>query len=158
MNTDISSRKNLLLVRYQYLLDQRKNLAENTFKVLATYQALILAIGAMQLAISGKAVDGGLESHMIEFAVYAVYFLHLFVSLTCVVLLVSGILSWIGYKHEELRIEVELSGEDFVSSNGTSYWGFLKWYETYLIAAVVAANIFHLLMVPLLMSIPYQAS
>ncbi|WHU02596.1 hypothetical protein [Sphingomonas sp. NIBR02145] len=129
-----------LLERYKYILSQKRDLNDRTFKIASVFQALVLVIASGQykilLDISSKSIsaDRGI-------AVSWTIFLFLCLASVCyITLLVGGLYSWLKYRSDEAKIELLVFGNP--RPNPTILDCF-RWYETYLILAGILAPAVH---------------
>ncbi|MBS7457364.1 hypothetical protein [Coralloluteibacterium stylophorae] len=127
--------KDFMLERYKYVLEQKKFLNKTTLALLAIYQAgLALVVGAhyrLWTALAEERVSEGFASAASDGLLMLLWVLALF----SVSMLISGILSWLDYRHAEALMEDEyLGGSRPLPKIGRLF----HWYETYVAIAILA--------------------
>ncbi|KQT52406.1 hypothetical protein ASG62_14355 [Aureimonas sp. Leaf427] len=132
-----------MVERYKYILDQKKSLNERTFKIAAFYQAVTLAVATAQFKVVSEAANKSLRTTLAVDASWGLFIIFCFVSMVTVLLLVGGITAWADYKIEEEALEAGLLSDTRIEGR---FFDFLKWYETYLIAAAILGVVLYLLM------------
>ena len=121
-----------LLERYKYILNQKKDLNERSFKVASVYQATILAIAAAQYRVITDVQDGKVFILSGSVLSWSLFGLMCLASAFFIVLLIGGIASWLKYRKDEGEIEIKMFGLARPIPKTIDY---LRWYETYLVAA-----------------------
>lgn len=135
--------RDFLLERYRYILAQKQNLNESTFKVSAVYQALLGAVGIAQFNICQAFFEKKMAANISLVFSSATLIFFLLSSVFVLVLMVSGVRSWIGYRQEEAQIESQV----FKKSRALpKVKNLLFWYETYIIFFIVVLSIFAVLL------------
>lgn len=78
---------------------------------------------------------------------WVIYWMHLLLCMICVVLLVSGLLSWSRYKGDEAELEVflELPASTLVGKKGKLR--LIGWFEVWIIFGILTLNFLHLRLV-----------
>ncbi|WP_152031529.1 hypothetical protein [Pseudomonas putida] len=127
----------IMLEKYKYILSQKQALNEATFKIVAVYQALVLALAAGQYTVLTTYENAPLKPVWALSVTYMLLGMYVTVSLLIVALLVGGIFSWKGYRKDESVIELQVYGVGKESIKLKSVW---CWYETYLVLFVVVAS------------------
>lgn len=133
--SELNFPEQIRLERYRYILDRKKSLNENTFKIVSFYQAVALIIGTAQFAICDRISTTELDLDLAKAGSYGLLFLMLLSSLVSVIAVAGGIASWIDYRREEMTIETD-SG--LLAREGPSLRNALRWYETYIAFGVVS--------------------
>ncbi|WP_295191123.1 hypothetical protein [uncultured Brevundimonas sp.] len=131
-------RDQFLIERYKFILEQKRQLNANTFKVVAIFQALSLAIIGAVVALVTQLGEGKVDVHL---AVYAARFcagLMAAVGVFAALVIVSGLSAWINYRADEAQVEAEVFG----SARAQPSWRDApKWYETYILLAIFAFTV-----------------
>lgn len=127
-----TAKEAVLLERYKYILDQKKNLNERTFKIASVYQVLVLAIVTGQFSIVSDERSGRLDQQIAIDASWGLFILLAIVTFILFALIIGGILAWLGYRKDEIDIEMLVRG---VSRNEPKLRDIFKWYETYILLA-----------------------
>src|SRR5215218_5749898 len=104
-------KSDFVLERCKYFLARKHALNEGTFKVVAIYQAVALAIFAGQFGISGQRKGDVIGRDTAIFASYGLLVFFLFASVLTLCLLVGGVAAWLKYRADEAGIEREVIGE-----------------------------------------------
>ena len=151
-----SIEESLKLERYKYVLEQKKGLNERTFKIVTIYQAIVLALAGAQFKIMAELADNKLDSALASDATWILFGIFVFISTTTVALLGGGLAAWMGYKRDEASIISYSIGND---DNMPFIKKIFRWYETYLILAIVAGVILYLIALfncifPIIISFP----
>jgi hypothetical protein len=133
-----------LLERYKYILDQKKNLNERTFKLAAVFQAAVIIIASAQYKIVTD-----IQSGEIDFRTGTAFCWSLlgvsFISAICfVALILGGLFSWLKYRSDEQKVEVKVFG---VSRSAPALRDCFRWYETYLITMAVMFPVAHYILI-----------
>jgi len=129
------------LERYKYVLGQKKDLNEKSFKLATVYQAaVILACGATYKVVcdARSGVVTAQEGLAFEWAIFGIMTL---ASLFFALLIAGGLLSWLKYRRDEADIEFAVTGTCRPAPGRSDI---LRWYETYLIIGAVAVPLIHL--------------
>ncbi|WEK29130.1 MAG: hypothetical protein P0Y58_19760 [Candidatus Pseudomonas phytovorans] len=127
-------KEELKLEKYRYVLAQKQALNEATFKIVAVYQALVLALAAGQYTVVTAYAKAQLKPSWALPSSYMLLGLFIMVSALILALLVGGVLSWKGYRDDESKIEHEVLG---VPKAAIKWRSLLCWYETYLVLFVL---------------------
>jgi len=126
------------LERFRYILDQKKNINNNTFKIVAFYQAFALAIGGAQFSIFRYVFDKSINLQIAQSASFALFIISCLISFFSVLLIICGIASWINYREEEHEIDSKF-GKSMRDLPGK--WSWLKWYESYIVIAILFSQV-----------------
>lgn len=127
----INADESFLLERYKWILERRRDLNNNTFKITALYQTSLAFILSGEFAVLslGKSSELFIQIMLtkILWSVFVVF------SLFAMLLLCSGIKAWIGYRLDEIKIEriMGLAPRDPPKLSQA-----LSWYETYIIILI----------------------
>jgi uncharacterized iron-regulated membrane protein len=140
-----------LLERYRYVLEQKRQLNGATFRIAATYQALLLATGGGAFAVIERTLN---ESVPVLFALLCLRALTIFVLLLGAfgaLMVASGIVSWLKYRRDEADIEVQVYSS---ARPAPVVRNIFRWYETYILMMIVvsssvAAAVIHFFAIPL---------
>lgn len=124
----------LLLERYKYVLDQKKNLNDATFKVAAFFQAVLLVILGAQFRILELAQKKEVTVELARLGSWGLFWAVIALGAVSILLIVGGIATWFDYRREESELELLLGG---TSRHLPSLRGLLRWYETYIVAIIV---------------------
>ncbi|MFF7063054.1 hypothetical protein [Pseudomonas sp. NPDC008258] len=130
-------KEELKLEKYRYVLAQKQALNEATFKIVAVYQALVLALAAGQYTVVTAYDKAQLKPAWALPSSYMLLGLFIMVSVLILALLVGGVLSWKGYRDDESEIEHEVLG---VPKDAIKWRSLLCWYETYLVVFVLVVG------------------
>jgi hypothetical protein len=122
-----------LIERYKYVLAQKQELNKTSFKVIGIYQALIVAIAAVDFQIVKESFNKNVSVAACKVGVVILSIASIFIAVMCIALLISGLKSWIKYRSDESEIELSVFGR---SRPNPKWRDALRWYETYLILAV----------------------
>lgn len=126
--------RDFALERYKYVLDQKRELNRTTFSVVAIYQAGLIVVTGGHLSVRSavakkelSAVDG---AALLDGASW------LLVAITAfgVLMVLSGVVTWLGCRRDESEIEAEYLGE---ARRLPTWRSALAWYETYIILAMI---------------------
>ncbi|WP_437018698.1 hypothetical protein [Streptomyces sp. enrichment culture] len=124
-----SERRDFILERYRYILQQIHAVNENAYRFLAIYQTiatglvgatLALFVGYRKWGISPSAARGGVIGLITLTTVVAAF---------TITLIIIGIFSWIDYRNEECDITDEMISPGFRKRPNRR--NFFRWYETY---------------------------
>lgn len=130
--------------RYKYILEQKKNFTLITFKVLALYQAALLAIATIQFKILEKLTSQEIDTLLAYTSSWVVYFMHMTLSVMCASLLISGMFSWVSYKKEEAYIETSYGIRRGISyASKLSFLKILRWFEFWAVLGFILINALH---------------
>ncbi|WP_252088843.1 hypothetical protein [Pseudomonas sp. MWU13-3659] len=130
----MSLEENFKIEKYKYILARKQALNEVTFKIVAVYQALILALFAGQYAVYTSAGKGTLTPALALQSTYVLFALFVMVSVLILALLVGGVFSWMSYRQDESEIELAVTG---VPKRPIALADLWRWYETYLVLFVL---------------------
>jgi hypothetical protein len=122
------------LERYRYILDRKKSLNENTFKIVSFFQAIALVIGTAQFAVVDRLSAGSLILNLAKTGSYGLIALMILSSLASVIAIVGGIANWMDYRREEMAIEIDAG---LPPREGPSLRNALRWYETYIATGIL---------------------
>jgi len=132
--------KDFLIERYKYILGQKKDLNERSFKIASVFQALLLLVASGQykvvLDLEGGSI-GADRGILVSWAMFA----FVCIATACYLsLLLGGLFAWIKYRGDEATIEADVFG---AARSPPRVKDCLRWYETYLIVAGLAAPLVH---------------
>lgn len=122
----------LVVERYKYILDQKRDLNERTFKIVAIYQAVVLAIAVGQFQVSSDTARTSLKPETAIVATWSLFAIFAFISVFSAVLIIGGIAAWLNYRRDEANIEIDVLG---CSRPAPRFRDAFKWYETYILLA-----------------------
>ena len=123
------------LERYRYVLEQKRELNKTTFLLVAIYQAGLALVAGANLAVRTALSKRELTDVAAEVLLKGSAWLLLAVTGFALVMLVSGVLSWLGCRREEAAIEAVYLG---VARPLPTMRSALAWYETYIAIAMIA--------------------
>lgn len=127
-----------LLERYKYILDQKKNLNLNTFKIISYYQVFMAGIAIGQFHLIKDSESNGIGEKIAVLGSWGLFALATMVSLVCCLMIFSGIASWIDYRRDEADIEAGKLGS---GRKAPDLADALSWYETYILALIICVNV-----------------
>jgi hypothetical protein len=122
--------------RYKYVLSQKQKLNDNTFKILALYQALCIALVSGIYVVYTAIEKDEISSRDGAGFLWAIVGLFELVSVFTIMGLAAGIRAWVGYRTDEIEIEAGSGLEPRAKPSIRSVFG---WYETYFILFVMVA-------------------
>ena len=126
---------NFLLERYKYVLSQKQSLNGATLQIITIYQAGLALVVSGQFAISAAVAAAKLDNEVARAGTFALLGLMSVLSTFALLLLVSGVAAWLGYRREEAQIENDVLGTSRPAPNLTSV---VTWYETYFGIVIIA--------------------
>jgi hypothetical protein len=129
----------IAIERYKYILQQIHSINENVYRFLTIFQTLGTAIVSAALALFVSYSSWGINPETARIAIHGLLVLLTFIACFTVLLVVSGIVSWIDYRKEECSLTEQYLGSDFRTPPRLR--NFYRWYETYIIAFVIATTI-----------------
>ncbi|MFG1914578.1 hypothetical protein [Micromonospora sp. NPDC048898] len=125
------------LERYRYILRQIEGANQNTYRFLALYQAIATSLATACVALFLGYGSWGIRPEFARAGLIALMFLLSLVAAFSVVLIVAGIFTWVDYRREECQLVNLVAGDGFRSP--PQWRGFLRWYETWIIAFIFAS-------------------
>jgi hypothetical protein len=136
---ELSLSEKLIEERFRYILRQKEKLNESTFKIASFYQVVFFGL----IAGGGYLLEAAKSEKLDAYQVKSLGFLGaafgVLVSIICILLITSGVLSWLKYRREEHEIELEVHGSTRPAPTGKDV---LRWHETYVVIAMVAMTTF----------------
>lgn len=129
-----------LLEKYRYVMDQKKNLNDNVFKIVALYQASTALVAFAQYTLLQGVRESEISKDTAIELSWWVYYILIAFSALCIIMVVGGVYSWRGYRRDQIEIETQVFG---VASDPPSWRNAWRWYETYIIAAIVVIAVLH---------------
>ena len=127
-----------LLERYKYVLSQKQGLNGATLQIITIYQTGLALVVSGQFAIVAAVVAAKLDPGVARAGSFALFGLMSVLSTFSLLLLVSGVGAWLGYRREEAQIEREVFN---VSRPAPNLKSAITWYETYFGIAIIAIYI-----------------
>ncbi|WP_422736233.1 hypothetical protein ACN263_21925 [Micromonospora sp. WMMD729] len=125
------------LERYRYILRQIEATNQNTYRFLALYQTIATALATATVGLFLGYDSWGIAQ---GFAYAGLIALMLLLSITAafaILLILAGMFSWMDYRREECELVNSIVGESF---RAPPQWrSFLRWYETWIIAFIIAS-------------------
>lgn len=121
-----------LIERYKYILDQKKNLNAQTFKITTFYQVITLAIFTGQFSVLDKFNQRQLPGSVAYLASTSLYAFFIIVTALSSALIIGGIYAWRGYRKDEDDLDQQIRGTTRLKDAKIRI---LSWYETYIIAS-----------------------
>lgn len=134
-----NSNQEFKLERYKYILQQLHSLNENIHKYLIVFQTLVTAVigGAVTIFVSWKNLK--LEGEVARISIHGLLYLLLIISLFVIISVIAGLLSWLDYRKEEVKLLDAAIKPGF--RNKPKIGNFWRWYETYLIIFILFSSI-----------------
>ncbi|MFG1866749.1 hypothetical protein [Micromonospora arborensis] len=127
----------LRLERYRYILRQIEDANQNTYRFLALYQAIVTSLATACVALFLGYRSWGIQPGFARAGLLALMFLLSLVAAFAVVLIVTGMFTWVDYRREECELVNLVAGEGF---RAPPRWrNFLRWYETWIIGFVIVS-------------------
>lgn len=131
MSTEKDNLSNSLLIeRYKYILLNRNQLNNNTFKIITLYQIILFGTFTAFYNIYQSKLVSSIKKIYCD-TLMLLFFLS---SLILVMVLLGGILSWLDSRHDEIKILVRVS--DYKKEK-ISWQSIFKWYETYITFSIL---------------------
>jgi hypothetical protein len=126
--------EHFLQERYKHVLEQKRSLNDKTFLLLSVYQSIFaLASGGLAYSFMNDFKDHPERKFQ---AVQALVLAVCGSGLFTIMLLACGLVAWLSYRREQLKIEREIFSVSLVD---VKFSDVLKWYETYIILAVAVS-------------------
>lgn len=132
-----------LLERYKYILKQKQDLNERTFKISAVYQATIVLVCSAQYKILLDIQKADISYENGKSFSWACFAILCTASAYYLALIIGGLLAWLKYRRDEASIEEKVFGSGRAAP---SVRDFMRWYESYLLTAAIAAPIGYLIL------------
>ena len=136
---DVSERRDFILERYRYILQQIHTVNENAYRFLAIYQtiatglvsaALALFVGYRKWGVGAATAQGGVVGLLSLTSIVAAFTMTLFV---------VGLFAWLDYRKEECEITDEMVRIGFRKRPNPR--NFFRWYETYVLLFILVSVI-----------------
>jgi hypothetical protein len=127
------------LERYKYVLSQKQKLDETTWKVVSMYQSAVFVLGSGIFAVAAASDKAALSRELSFIGLSALYCLFLILSAFSIILLVSGMLSWLAYRRDEDEIMLIAGG---TPKSPVRIVDIFRWYETYVILLMLGIAAF----------------
>lgn len=124
---------------YKYILQQLQFLNENTHKYLTLFQTLATAVigGGVLIFISWRQVN--IDAGTAKVGISGLLWLFIILGVFVVFSIISNVLSWYDYRHEEVKLLKKEVGTEFRKA---PKWGNMyRWNETYLLIFIVVVII-----------------
>ncbi|MFG2085438.1 hypothetical protein [Spirillospora sp. NPDC048824] len=137
---DITIADSLAYERYKFILQQIHALNENVYRFLAIYQSLTTVLAGAGLSIFVGYRKWGVQPDVARTGLLAAVALATLIALFAVLLIVVGILSWVDYRREECELADQFVRPGFRKPPKVA--NFFRWYETYIIAFILASVVF----------------
>lgn len=124
---------------YKYILQQLQFLNENTHKYLTLFQTLATAVigGGVLIFISWKQVN--IDAGMAKVGINGLLWLFMILGVFVVFSIISNVLSWYDYRHEEVKLLKKEVGAEF--RKAPRWRNLYRWNETYLLIFIIAVII-----------------
>lgn len=130
--------KEFVLERYRYILEQKKFLNKTTFVVISTYQAGLALVIAANYQLWVAFADKKLSKVFVSIATGGLMLLLWAIALFSISILVSGLVSWLGYRNDEASIEMRYLGGSRPLPGANRVF---HWYETYVVLGILVVTI-----------------
>lgn len=127
-----------LIERYKYILSRKQSLNETTFKIAAIYQVIIIALAIAQFNIITMRSARTVTLEEASFFSGSLMVMLTILTFLIISLLLGGIFSWLKYRKEESKIELETFGR---SRELTKISNIFRWYETYIALIVIIVQV-----------------
>ncbi|GGL07723.1 hypothetical protein [Planomonospora parontospora] len=128
------------LERYRYILHQISALNDNAYKFLGIYQTLATTIIGVALALFVGYRQWQINPATAKAGIIGLLCLETAVAAFTILLIITGILSWIDYRREEVDLTNRLVHQGFRNlPRMKNSW---RWYETYIIGFIAASTLF----------------
>ncbi|MEU1393630.1 MULTISPECIES: hypothetical protein [unclassified Nonomuraea] len=131
--------KDFGLERYRYILQQLNTLNDNVYKFLGIYQTLTTAIAGAALALFVGYKNWDIPPHLARSGVVGLLFLETVVAFFAVLIIVTGILSWIDYRREEVELTDRIVHSRF--RRAPTFRNFWRWHELYIIIFILVSTL-----------------
>jgi uncharacterized iron-regulated membrane protein len=125
--------------RYKYILQQLHASNENVHRFLALYQSLATAIAGAGLALFVGYKKWGIGAPTAQAGMVGLACLLSVVAGFTILLVISGVFTWLDYRKEECELANALTKPGF--RRPPELRNFLRWYETYVILFVAASMV-----------------
>jgi hypothetical protein len=124
---------------YKYILQQLQFLNENTHKYLALFQTLATAVigGGVLIFISWRQVN--IDAGTAKVGINGLLWLFIILGVFVVFSIISNVLSWHDYRHEEVKLLKREVGTEF--RKAPKWRNMYRWNETYLLIFIVVVII-----------------
>lgn len=137
--------KNALTIeRYKYILERRKQLNENTFKIASVYQALFVVVSGVQLTVLDRFYAKSLSREVVAWSSNILLIVDILVSVVSGALIIGGIFAWLKYRRDEDTLLVDAG---LAARAPLRKVNLLTWYESYIVAVIVVTPVAHWLFV-----------
>lgn len=135
-----STEKEFALERYKSILEQIRTVNENVYRFLAIYQALATTLVGAGLALFVGYHKWGISTSVARSGIIGLMWLVTVIALFAILLIVTGVLSWLDYRREECELTDLIVRPGFRRPPQTrNFW---RWYETYIVIFIAASVIF----------------
>jgi hypothetical protein len=131
------SEEEFALERYKYILQQIHTSNENTYRFLALYQTLAVAIvgGGVTLFVGYRKWD--IAPSVARTGIVGLMWLATIVGAFAILLIVMGIFNWWDYRKEECDLTDTIVRPGFRKPPEAKNW--FRWYETYIVLFIVGS-------------------
>lgn len=121
---------------YKYILQQLQSLNENTHKYLTLFQTLATAVigGGVLIFVGWRQVN--IDARAARVGINGLLWLFIILGVFVVLSIISNILSWYDYRHEELKLLKKEVGLEF--RKAPKWKNLYRWNETYLLLLIIA--------------------
>ena len=128
------------LERYKSILQEIHSLNENVHRYLTLYQTLATTIIGAGILVFVNWKGLGITSDLAKVGIQALVGMLVILSIFIIIQIVAGILSWLDYRDEEVKLldEVVRNGYRYPSKI-SNFW---RWSETYFILFILVIAIF----------------
>jgi uncharacterized iron-regulated membrane protein len=126
--------------RYKYILQQLHTVNENVYRFLAIYQTIATVLVGAALTLFVRYPDWHIKPHLARLGITSLLMLVTVVALFTILLIVIGMITWLDYRREECAVtDVAVRPGFREQPRVGNIW---RWYETYIIAFIVASVTF----------------
>jgi NADH:ubiquinone oxidoreductase subunit 6 (subunit J) len=125
------------LERYRYILQQLHAVNENLYRFLAIYQTLATTLAGAALLLFVSYRSWGIDPATARAGVVGLTLLVSVVAGFTVLLILVGVFNWIDYRREECELTDQAVRPGF--RRPPRVRNFIRWYETYVIAFILAS-------------------
>ncbi|MEU7913112.1 hypothetical protein [Microbispora bryophytorum] len=132
--------KDFGLERYRYILQQLNSLNDSVYKTLGIYQTLATAITGAALALFVGYKNWRISPETAKAGVLGLLFLETAVAVFATLVIITGILSWIDYRREEVDLTDRIVYQGF--RNPPRLRNLWRWHEIYIIAFILMSTLF----------------
>jgi len=124
---------------YKYILQQLQFLNENTHKYLTLFQTLATAVvgGGVLIFISWRQVN--IDAGTAKVGINGLLWLFIILGVFVVFSIISNVLSWYDYRHEEVKLLKKEVGTEF--RKAPKWRNLYRWNETYLLIFIIVVII-----------------